>query len=108
MGKISTAGVPSATFGTGPSTPRHKRCVTDKSVRRSAQDDDFGVSTKNILNKLALMGRCGEGFEWVHHQVTEHQGLCRGGNECWSSGAVGRVLISASRIPGFSASVNAR
>jgi hypothetical protein len=30
----------------------------DKSVRRSAQDDDFvGVSTKNILNKLALMGR---------------------------------------------------
>jgi hypothetical protein len=30
----------------------------DKTVRRSAQDDDFvGVSTKNILNKLALMGR---------------------------------------------------
>jgi hypothetical protein len=29
----------------------------DKSVRRSAQDDDFvGVLTKNILNKLALMG----------------------------------------------------
>jgi hypothetical protein len=58
MGKISTAGVPSATFGTGSSTPRHKHCVTDKSVRRSAQDDDFvGVSTKNTLNKLALMGR---------------------------------------------------
>jgi hypothetical protein len=57
MGKISTAEVPSATLGTGSSTPRHKRCVTDKSVRRSAQDDDFvGVSTKNILNKLALMG----------------------------------------------------
>jgi hypothetical protein len=49
MGKISTAGVPSATLGTGSSTPRHKRCVTDKFVRRSAQDDDFGVS-------LALMG----------------------------------------------------
>jgi hypothetical protein len=29
----------------------------DKSVRRSAQDDDFvGVLTKNILDKLALMG----------------------------------------------------
>jgi hypothetical protein len=29
----------------------------DKSVRRSAQDDDFvGVLTKNIPNKLALMG----------------------------------------------------
>jgi len=29
----------------------------DKSVRRSAQDDGFvGMSTKNILNKLALMG----------------------------------------------------
>jgi hypothetical protein len=29
----------------------------DKSVRRSAQDDDFvGIVTKNILNKLALMG----------------------------------------------------
>jgi hypothetical protein len=29
----------------------------DQSVRRSAQDDDFvGVLTKNILNKLALMG----------------------------------------------------
>ena len=29
----------------------------DKSVRRSAQDDDFvDVLTKNILNKLALMG----------------------------------------------------
>ena len=48
MGKISTAGVPSAT--------RHKRCVTDKSVRRSAQDDDFvGVLTRNVLDKLALM-----------------------------------------------------
>ena len=29
----------------------------DKSVRRSAQDDDFvGILTKNIQNKLALMG----------------------------------------------------
>jgi hypothetical protein len=29
----------------------------DKSVRRSAQDDDFvGVLKKNIPNKLALMG----------------------------------------------------
>jgi hypothetical protein len=29
----------------------------DKSVRRSAQDDDFvGVLTKNTLNELALMG----------------------------------------------------
>jgi len=56
MGKISTAGVPSATFGTGSSAPRHKCCVTRQSVRRSAQDDGFvGVSTKNIL-KLALMG----------------------------------------------------
>ena len=72
MGKISAAGVPSATFGTGSSTPRHKRCVTDKSVRRFAQDDDFGVSTKNILNKLALMRRTpghtvqGEGGEGDH------------------------------------------
>jgi hypothetical protein len=49
MGKISTAGVLRlrATSAVSP----------DKSVRRSAQDDDFvGVSTKNILNKLALMG----------------------------------------------------
>src|SRR5271156_1933010 len=31
----------------------------DQSVRRSAQDDDFvGVLTKNILDKLALMGPC--------------------------------------------------
>jgi hypothetical protein len=30
----------------------------DKSVTRSAQDDDFvGVLTRNIQNKLALMGR---------------------------------------------------
>jgi hypothetical protein len=43
----------------------------DKSVKRSAQDDDFvGVLKKNIPNKLALMGRttchpptkCGSGF----------------------------------------------
>jgi hypothetical protein len=33
----------------------------DKSVRRSAQDDDFaGVLTKNIQSKLALMGRSGD------------------------------------------------
>jgi hypothetical protein len=57
MGKIGTAGVPSATFGTGSSTPRHSAVSRDKPVRRSAQDDDFvGVSTKNILNKLELMG----------------------------------------------------
>jgi hypothetical protein len=31
----------------------------DKSVGRSAQDDDFvGSLTKNILNELALIGRC--------------------------------------------------
>jgi hypothetical protein len=57
MGKISTAGVPSATLGTGSSTPRLSAVSPDKSDRRSAQDDDFGVSTKNILNKLALMVR---------------------------------------------------
>jgi hypothetical protein len=29
----------------------------DKAVRRSAQDDNFvGIMTKNILNKLALLG----------------------------------------------------
>jgi hypothetical protein len=49
MGKISTVGVlrlraTSAVAG-------------DKSVRRSAQDDDFmGVLTKKIQDKLALMG----------------------------------------------------
>ena len=50
MGKISTAGVLRL---------RATSAVTDdKSVRRSAQDDDFvGVSTKDILNKSALMGR---------------------------------------------------
>jgi hypothetical protein len=32
--------------------------LRDKSVRRSAQDDDFvGILTKNIPNKSALMGR---------------------------------------------------
>ena len=57
MGKLSSAEVPSATLGTGSSTPRHKRCVRDQSVRRSAQDDDsVGVLTKNILDKLALYG----------------------------------------------------
>jgi hypothetical protein len=42
----------------GPSTPRHQSSVShDRSVTRSAQDDDFvGVLTKNIQNKLALMG----------------------------------------------------
>jgi hypothetical protein len=50
MGKISIAGVlrlraPSAVSG-------------DKSMTRSAQDDDFvGVLAKNISNKLPLMGR---------------------------------------------------
>jgi hypothetical protein len=34
-----------------------KRCSRDKSVRRSAQDDDFaGVLKKSIQNKLALRG----------------------------------------------------
>jgi hypothetical protein len=49
MGTISTAGVLRL---------RAISVVThDKSVRRSAQDDDFvGVSMKNTLNKLALMG----------------------------------------------------
>jgi hypothetical protein len=28
MGKLSSAEVPSATFGTGSSTPPHRRCVT--------------------------------------------------------------------------------
>jgi len=42
MGKISTVAVPSATLGTGSSTPRHQAlCSRDKSVRRSAQDDVF-------------------------------------------------------------------
>jgi hypothetical protein len=49
MGKISTAGVLRLRATSAVSR--------DKSARRSAQDDDFGVSTKNILNKLALMGR---------------------------------------------------
>ncbi len=41
----------------GPSTPRHKSCASDQSARRFAQDDDsVGVSTKNSLDKLALMG----------------------------------------------------
>src|ERR1700733_1657429 len=51
MGKISTAEVLRLRATSAVSC--------DKSVRRSAQDDDFvGVSTKNILNKLALMGLC--------------------------------------------------
>jgi len=49
MGKISTAAV--LRLRATSAVPR------DKSVRRSAQDDDFvEVSTKNIPNKLALMG----------------------------------------------------
>jgi hypothetical protein len=49
MGKISTAEVLRL---------RAESAVSrDKSVRRSAQDDDFvGVLTKNILNVLALIG----------------------------------------------------
>ena len=35
VGKIGVAGVPSTTFGTGSSTPRHKAVSCDKSVRRS-------------------------------------------------------------------------
>jgi hypothetical protein len=35
-----------------------KRCSRDKSVRRSAQDDDFlGVFEEKHPHKLALMGR---------------------------------------------------
>jgi hypothetical protein len=57
MGKISIAEVPSATLGTGSSTPRNRAVSRDKSVTRFAQDDDFvGVLTKSIPNKLALMG----------------------------------------------------
>jgi hypothetical protein len=49
MGKISTAGVLRLRATSAVSR--------NNSVRRSAQDDDFvGVSMKNILNKLALMG----------------------------------------------------
>jgi hypothetical protein len=43
----------------------------DKSVGRSAQDDDsVAVLTKNILDKLALLGRSGfvEGTEWIPRQ----------------------------------------
>jgi hypothetical protein len=49
MGKISTAGVLRLRATSAVSR--------DKSVRRSAQDDNFvGIMTKNILNKLALLG----------------------------------------------------
>src|ERR1700691_1030710 len=49
MGKISTAEVLRLRATSAASR--------DKSVRRSAQDDDLvGVLTKNTLNKLALMG----------------------------------------------------
>jgi hypothetical protein len=49
MGKISSPGVLRLRATTAVSR--------DKSVRRSAQDDDFvGVWTKNIPDKLALMG----------------------------------------------------
>src|SRR5271156_4447148 len=84
-GKISIAGVPSATLRTGSSTPRLKPSVGDRSAKRFAQDDGFvgGLNTgdwicgkheniekvtgsqddvfcgsfdENIQNKLALMG----------------------------------------------------
>ena len=50
MGRISSPGVLRL---------RARSTVSrDESVRRFAQDDDFvGVSTKNILNELALMGQ---------------------------------------------------
>ena len=49
MGKISTAEVLRLRATSAASR--------DQSVRRSAQDDDsVGVLTKNILDKLALMG----------------------------------------------------
>ena len=48
MGKISTAGVLRLRATSAVSR--------DRSVRRSAQDDDFvGVLTKNVPNKLALI-----------------------------------------------------
>jgi hypothetical protein len=37
----SIAGVPSATLGTGSSTPRLRPFVSDRSAKRFAQDDDF-------------------------------------------------------------------
>ena len=50
MGKVSTAGVLRLRATSAVSC--------DKSVRRSAQDDDFvGILTKNVLDKLALMGQ---------------------------------------------------
>ena len=50
MGKISTLGVLRLRA--------QALCSRDKSERRSAQDDEFvGVLTKDILSKLALMGR---------------------------------------------------
>ena len=49
MSKISTFG----SFDSAPSSVVSR----DRSVTRSAQDDDFvGVLTKNIQTKLALMG----------------------------------------------------
>jgi hypothetical protein len=49
MGKISTAGVLRLRATSAVSR--------DKSVKRSAQDDNFvEIMTKNILNKLALLG----------------------------------------------------
>jgi hypothetical protein len=49
IGKISTAGVLRLRATSAVSR--------DKSVRRSAQDDNFvGIMTKNILSKLALLG----------------------------------------------------
>jgi len=54
MGKISTVGILRLRATSA--------VARGKSVRRSAQDDDFvGVLTKNIQNKLALMGR-GPGY----------------------------------------------
>jgi hypothetical protein len=55
MGKISTAGVLRLRATSAVSR--------DRSVRRSAQDDDFvGVLTKSALNRLALMdGNCSRG-----------------------------------------------
>jgi hypothetical protein len=44
---------PSGSFDSAPSSTVSR----DRSVTRSAQDDDFvGVLTKNLQNKLALMG----------------------------------------------------
>ena len=54
MGKIISVGVPSAALGTGSSELRAASAVRrEKSVRRSAQDDDFvGAFGKHIRHEM--------------------------------------------------------